>query len=129
MVYGDKREFFKLKKKLREQKPTLEVVNYLQKRSKECLDYAVNCFNQYVIDSNALELTLNNLTYVLSFNEFAERYKQECSVLTLDQIDNFLLNKIRRYIKLIENGEERLNKEKVKKFILEVKKNLKLYKF
>ena len=94
------------------------------KKSKWCFDYAVECFEEKEIYSNALDLTLNNLAYALSYNEFAERYKQRNSVLTLDLINSPLLNEIRMYTKAVENKRKELNKDKIKEFISKVKKRV-----
>ena len=122
LIYGDKNEFEILIKKLRKQKPTQKSVRYLQEKSRWCFNCAVECFNQDEIHLDDLELTLNNLSYALSYNKFANRYKLGASVLTLDQIENNLLNKIRECMKLIESKKEKINK--TKEFIKIVEKEI-----
>jgi len=124
LVYGKKNEFERLKAELRKQKPTEEAIKYLEERSRECFNYAIECFNQNDTYSNAVELTLNNLAYALSYNKFANKYNLGAYVLTLDQIqiENNLLNEIREYMKLIESRKEKMNK--TKEFIEMVRKEI-----
>jgi len=66
-----------------------------------------------------MELTLNNLAYALSYKEFAKMYQQGSYVLTLDNINNSLLNNIRVSIK------NKVNKNKVNEFINVIRKEIK----
>ena len=119
LVYGDDKKFQELRRKLKNQKPTQKAIKHLQERSKWCFNYALNCFNQHVEGSNALELTLNNLAYALSFQDLSKKYKQGSSVLVLDEVSNPLLNKIREYSK-----GEIIEKSGVNQLISEVKTHL-----
>ena len=122
LIYGDKYEFEILIKKLKKHNPTQESVIYLQEKSRWCFNCATECFNQDETHIGELGLMLNNLSYALSYNEFANRYKLGASVLTLDQIENNLLNKIRWHMKLIESRREKINK--TKEFIEIIRKKI-----
>jgi len=122
LISGDENLFERLKIKLNKQKPTNEAINYLKEKSRWCLDYAIECFNENDKYINALDLTLNNLCHALSYNEVSIIYSQRASVISLDEMNNPLFREIRRYMKFNESKKEKLSK--TKEFIYGVKKEI-----
>lgn len=116
-IFGNNKEFKKLVYKLKNQQPTPDVANYLRRKSNWYLEHADNFFKNFKEGSNALEITLNDLAYALSFHEFAAKYAQGSSILTFSMLNADLLNKVRSYMKLCEDGLEKLQREKVASFI------------
>ena len=119
LVYGNKNKFNELKNNLIKQDITNEALNYMIEKSNWCFNYAVNCFNKKC--SNYLDLTLNNLTYAISYNNFRDRYKDGKRIVKFSDLNDELLLRLRNYQKLGEKGELILGKDRVKEFIKEVK--------
>lgn len=117
LVYGDEKEFQHLVINLKQQRPNPEAIKYLHDRKMWCLDHAIRCFDKYTKGSNALEVTLNDLAYTLSFHVFAETYQTGSSVITFSEVHNQLLSEIRLYMKSCESGDAKMKKEKVERFL------------
>lgn len=122
LIFGDKNVFERLKITLNKQKPTDEAITYLKERSRWCLDYAIECFNESDKYVNALDLTLNNLSHALSYNEASMIYSQRKFVILLDELENTLSREIRAYMKSSKIRTEKLNK--TKEFIDKARKEI-----
>lgn len=125
LIFGDKFNFKKLKNKLKTEKPTIEAIKYLQNKSKWCFDYAIKYNTRLDLYPHKYGIVLNNLAYALSFFESAKRYEQGISVLTLNELDNPLLIRLRNYIKQTEKGNYPIKKHIINNYINEVKKEIK----
>ena len=100
--------------KTKKQTPTKEATQYLRGKSLWCLNYAINYFSSGSNDRT--EVTLNNLGYAISFSEFADRYDQGSKILTLEDIQQKLLSKLRKYIKLNKRREINIEEIELKDF-------------
>lgn len=119
LVYGDSFEFEKIKNNLKLRQVPEEAITYLQDKSKWCLSYADNYFNTYPNNPDVCRVTLNNLSYALSFMDFARKYRQGSKFIILKDLDNLLLSEIRTYMK-----SDEIEYEKVRNYIPIVRQNI-----
>ncbi|MFA5175866.1 MAG: hypothetical protein WC413_01215 [Candidatus Nanoarchaeia archaeon] len=124
LIFGDENNFQKLKTEIKTAKPSTKAIKYLQGRSQWCFDYAIKFAELFDSYPHAPEIVLNNLAYALSFFESAKRYKNGSKVLTLNELNNPLLIKIRNYTKDIEKKNIPVEKQAINYYIGEVKKEI-----
>ena len=122
LIYGNKKDFNKLKIKLKNKKPNKRAIAHLHRRSRWCFDYATEYFSNQPITLTNLEITLSNLAYAISFYEFAQRYKNNERVIAMDELDSQLFKEIRTKLK---NIEKEIDISNINHLILKVKKFLK----